>query len=118
MAKDQVFESNPTISVYYKTSDGETFYKEGDAKFHARSLKDKSVQTVTKGTEAAASEGKDKDAKPAKAEDLIKLIQAATTLEALDEFKNDTRSTVLKAIEAKTAELTPVHGAEILKNEE
>jgi hypothetical protein len=99
MAKDPVFENNPTISCYYKTSDGEAFYKDFDANSHARTLDNKEVQTITKDSEPVKE-------KPAKAEDFILAIKETTTLEGLEQFKNDTRSTVLKAIETRTAELT------------
>jgi membrane protein involved in colicin uptake len=42
----KVFEQNPKLKKYYGTSDGEAFYQENDAKNHAKSLKDKTVECV------------------------------------------------------------------------
>jgi len=43
---DNVFKNNPELKVYYKTADGTAFYTEPDARMHARSLSDKSVEPV------------------------------------------------------------------------
>lgn len=43
---DKVFKNNPDLKVYYKTADGTAFYTEPDARMHARSLSDKSVEPV------------------------------------------------------------------------
>lgn len=45
---DKVFENNPNLKVYYKTSDGTAFYTESDAKLHAKTLDDKNVSPVFK----------------------------------------------------------------------
>lgn len=45
---DKVFENNPNLKVYYKTSDGTAFYNESDAKLHAKTLDDKNVIPVQK----------------------------------------------------------------------
>lgn len=42
----EVFEQNPNLKKVYCTSDGTPFYQENDAKNHAKTLKDKSVETV------------------------------------------------------------------------
>jgi hypothetical protein len=41
-----IFESNPDLKKAYITADGTPFYQETDAKNHAKTLKDKSVETV------------------------------------------------------------------------
>ena len=46
MRKDPIFEANPKLESYHKTSDGTPFYHESDAKNHAQSLKDKRVTEV------------------------------------------------------------------------
>lgn len=43
---NEVFEQNPSLEKVYCTSDGTPFYQENDAKNHAKTLKDKSVETV------------------------------------------------------------------------
>src|SRR5690606_22032173 len=43
---DKVFKNNPDLKVYYKTADSTAFYTEPDARMHARSLSDKSVEPV------------------------------------------------------------------------
>jgi hypothetical protein len=46
MKKHKIFETNPNLKEVHMTSDGETFYKDNDAKMHAKSLKDKTVELV------------------------------------------------------------------------
>ena len=46
MEKDKVFEENPSLEVYYKTSDNIAFYQESDAKQHAKALENKEVTPV------------------------------------------------------------------------
>lgn len=41
-----IFESNPNLEKCFSTSDGEHFYNENDAKNHAKSLEDKSVEPM------------------------------------------------------------------------
>jgi hypothetical protein len=45
---DKVFDANPQLDVYYKTSDGLAFYTQNTAELHAAGLKDKTVKKVTK----------------------------------------------------------------------
>lgn len=42
----KIFESNPTLKKVFVTSDGEAFYQDTDARNHAKSLEDKSVEAV------------------------------------------------------------------------
>ncbi|MEY4903234.1 MAG: hypothetical protein RLZZ292_1049 [Bacteroidota bacterium] len=44
--KHDIFKTNPNLEKVFVTSDNEYFYQENDAKNHAKSLKDKSVETV------------------------------------------------------------------------
>lgn len=43
---EQVFQDNPKLNHCYKTSDNEMFYNAEDAKNHAKSLNDQSVETL------------------------------------------------------------------------
>jgi uncharacterized protein (DUF927 family) len=42
----EIFETNPGLKKCYITSDGTPFYQENDAKNHAKTLKDKTVEPV------------------------------------------------------------------------
>lgn len=42
----EVFEQNPSLKKVYCTSDGTLFYQENDAKNHAKTLGNKTVETV------------------------------------------------------------------------
>jgi hypothetical protein len=46
MKRHKIFETNPNLKEVHMTSDGESFYNDNDAKLHAKSLKDKSVELV------------------------------------------------------------------------
>jgi hypothetical protein len=42
----EIFKQHPNLEKVYCTSDGTPFYQENDAKNHAKTLEDKSVETV------------------------------------------------------------------------
>ena len=44
--KTKIFESNPNLKEVHMTSDGQSFYNDNDAKMHAKTLKDNSVELV------------------------------------------------------------------------
>jgi hypothetical protein len=46
MKKHNIFETNPNLKEVHMTSDGEAFYNDNDAKMHAKSLEDKTVELV------------------------------------------------------------------------
>ena len=54
---EKVFIENPSLKECFKTSDGQYFYNQNDAKNHAKTLEDKSVEHLTR-----ASEEDDQDA--------------------------------------------------------
>jgi len=63
-----VFKKYPNLDHYYETSDGMKFFRENDARNHAKTLEDKSVKKVVKpvkdtGTDAKGSK---KDNEPDK----------------------------------------------------
>jgi hypothetical protein len=46
MKRHKIFETNPNLKEVHMTSDGEAFYNDNDAKMHAKTLKDKTVELV------------------------------------------------------------------------
>jgi len=46
MKKHEIFETNPNLKQVHVTSDGQSFYNDNDAKLHAKSLDNKSVELV------------------------------------------------------------------------
>lgn len=100
-----IFKDNPALERFHQTSDGTPFFNDGDARNHAKTLKDKTVKVVNK-SDVAAAPAEDKKAKPALAADVIAAIEAAEDLAALEQYKDDTRPTVVAAFNKKTEELT------------
>lgn len=45
---DKIFEQNPSLDIYYKTSDGSAFLLPSDATNHAKGLKDQKVEPLTR----------------------------------------------------------------------
>lgn len=43
---EAIFKTNPNLKEFFKTSDGEAFYQESNAHNHAKSLEDKTVETI------------------------------------------------------------------------
>lgn len=107
---DTVFEQNPNIDVYFKTSDGESFYNENDAKNYAKKLKDKKVQRIVRGVSSESESPENKQASGGAPKldyrEAIKAIEASETLEQLEQFKDYPQPSVVKALEEKRAELT------------
>lgn len=94
-----VFEQYPTATTVYATVDGNVFLEKNRAEMHAGNKG--RVLPLERPIEKEVA----KAAKPAKAEDLIKAIAEVKTMEELEPFKTDTRATVIKAVQEKTAEL-------------
>lgn len=44
----KIFKTRPNLDHYYKTSDGQAFFNESDAKMHAKTLKNKKVDKVVR----------------------------------------------------------------------
>ncbi len=63
-----VFKKYPKLDRYYETSDGMKFFRENDARNHAKTLDDKSVKTVVKPVKDAGTDAKGgkKDEEPVK----------------------------------------------------
>lgn len=102
----ELFKQYPNLSEYFETSDGEKFFKEDPAKVHGRTLKDKSVKTVSRPVENEESE----ELKP----DTVKQILATLAnmdLETVQKFltaeneKETPRKTVTDALEKRITEL-------------
>ncbi|GGA84658.1 hypothetical protein GCM10008015_26800 [Flavobacterium palustre] len=96
---NEVFAQFPKANKVFATVDGNVFLQENYANMHAgakgRVLPfDRPIEAVKEAVKAPT------------ADEQIKAITAVTTLEALEPFKADTRKSVMKAIEDKTAELT------------
>lgn len=89
--------------IYYKTSDGTTFYKKIDAQNHAVNLKDRNIEKTSKKMSSVSK--KEDDEKPMSAKEAISLIENGT-LEDIQAFAEDTRKTVKEAYENRIQELT------------
>lgn len=104
----KTFKEFPDAKKAYATVDGNVFLLENRAYLHAG--KKGTVFTFDNAVsqEEKQAENEDKkavDVQP-KAVEQIAAINLATTLDDLEIFKSDERATVVKALEAKTAELT------------
>src|SRR5690625_7635068 len=49
----KIFKIRPNLDHYYKTSDGQAFFNESDAKMHAKTLKNKKVDKVVRPSEVS-----------------------------------------------------------------
>ncbi len=75
----EIFETNPNLEKVHVTSDNTAFYQETDAKNHAKTLKDKTVETVYNPKTLEAVE----------AEELSKEDQEVADFEAAEKAKAD-----------------------------
>lgn len=102
MAKE-IFEQNPKLDVIYKTSDKTPFYTELNAKSHAKSLKDKNVEKVTRASVLKSSKNSSNGSKPS-VEERIKTISALTTVNEVKADLKGEKATTVKAAGAKRIE--------------
>lgn len=94
----EVFNQHPVANTVYATVDGNVFLEKNRAEIHA-GKKGRVFPFDRPIKKELAKET------PAKADDVIKAIAEATKVEELEAYKADTRKTVIKAVEDKTAEL-------------
>jgi hypothetical protein len=101
----KVFTQYPDANEVFATVDGNIFLQRNRADIHAGEKG--RVLPIERPIAAVGDDSKkDKTGIKLSAEEAIKAIALVETLEALEPFKADTRSTVIKAVENKTAELT------------
>ncbi|MDN3671691.1 hypothetical protein QWY99_01245 [Flavobacterium branchiarum] len=83
----KIFESNPDLKKAFITSDGTPFYQENDAKNHAKTLKDKTVEPVYN----------EKELQVVDAEDLTEAEKEMAAFEA-DEAAKEAKAELDKAL--------------------
>lgn len=105
---NKVFDQFPNAKRVFATADGNVFLQENRANLHAG--KKGSVypfdRPIEKKEDNEVNTEKPAKAKLPKADDQIKAIFEAKTLEELEAFKSDERVTVKGALEAKIEELS------------
>lgn len=47
---DQIFKDNPKVDIYYKTSDETPFFSKNAAQNHAKTLEQKNIDTIVRGS--------------------------------------------------------------------
>lgn len=94
MEPKNVFKAHPNLKSYFQTSDGVKFFTAHDAKTHARSLDDKSVEEVKRGSSKDNKTAKSKP-EPSSFEKAKLRIDAIGALETVEEVE--------KALEGETA---------------
>lgn len=93
MAKD-IFKENKSLDVAYKTSDGVHFYTKNNAENHAKTLKNKRVEKVTRP----------EDEKQLSEDDKIAKITKMTTVEEIEAFVKEEQSEKVLDFAMKKAE--------------
>lgn len=111
------FKQHPRIKTYFQTTDGVKFFRQSDAKNHAKTLDDKNVTEVKKGQSEKADKGSNKTS--AKKTTAKGTDEGAKKLTPMQEAKNrktaiealDTVEAVEKALEGETAKTVKDAGA-------
>lgn len=98
---NSVFEQYPNATKVFATVDGNIFLDENRANIHAGAK-----GRVLPFDKPLVKEEKADATKNPSAADQIKAISEVTKLEDLEPFKADSRATVVKAVQDKTAELS------------
>ena len=107
-----IFESNPNLKKAFITSDGTPFYQENDAKNHAKTLEDKSVEPVYNEKELQVNDAEDlsdedKEMAEFEATEKLKADQAAEKLKADQEAEKQLEVQKQIEIEASLLEFDP-----------
>lgn len=101
MKSENTFKQHPNLKSYHETSDGTKFFTPSDAANHARTLTDKKVKEVKRGSEKKATNNS-KDSKQLNAIKAAKVrkeaIEKLDTVEAVEKaLKNETAKSVKEA---------------------
>ncbi|WP_417366888.1 hypothetical protein [Flavobacterium beibuense] len=104
---NEVFAQYPTVNEVYATPDGNVFIQKNRAELHAKQkdIRVKPFERELKGDSKATKTETVQAVERPNVTDTQKLIDAVTTLEGLDEYRQDDRKTVQKAVAAKEAAL-------------
>jgi len=97
----KAFENFPETDTVYATSDGQVFLNKNRAELHATPKG--RVQTFTRGVSEQEKSAETNVVPNAKT--TVEAIKQVTALEELKAFENDSRKTVLEALEKRKAEL-------------
>jgi len=97
-----IFKNYSNLKSYYETSDQQKFFLPSDAANHARTLTDKTVKEVKRGSSKKEAANDSKDSK-------LNVIQAAPIRKKVIE-KLETVEAVEKALKTETAKSVKVAG--------
>lgn len=102
----QLFNSHPSVDVFYFTSNGYSFAKEHHAIDHARDLGDNKVEVIKRSDVFGSTTGEEK---PLTAAEVIEAIKAAKSIEELEAAlpEDESRKSVLAAYETRKSEQWP-----------
>lgn len=109
---DQIFKDNPKVDIYYKTSDGTPFFSKNAAQNHAKTLEQKNIETITRGSVKNSEENSLKVVVDTSKLDIKNIVNKVITDKGLltnsDEVKNKVQEVVEKGAE----------GAKVLNDEQ
>lgn len=105
MKTEQIWKEHPSLEVVYLTSDENAFYSENDAKNHAKTLEDKSVEPVYNPAHLSVEA---EILEPGKEDELTKLTKDQLIQFAKDKCfevnKKDVKEKIIESIQAQTQE--------------
>ncbi|MBS7234151.1 hypothetical protein KHA90_24420 [Flavobacterium psychroterrae] len=107
MKKHEIFETNPDLKSVHVTSDGTPFYNDNDAKMHAKTLKDKSVELIVNPLQIEVI---DEDVDDNEFEDLNKLQHGDAIPGAMIEVPAIPDGSVTENLIAKGGEVINITG--------
>lgn len=105
MEKLEIFKTNPNLKEVHMTSDGQCFYNEYDAKMHAKTLKDKTVELVVNPNQLEViveDEDEDEQEAKAKAEAEAKAEQEAEAKAKAEQEPVDGGTSMMNLVKEET----------------
>lgn len=109
---DQIFKDNPKVDIYYKTSDETPFFSKNAAQNHAKTLDQKNIETIVRGSAKNSVEENLKLVVDTSTIDIKSIVNDVLTDKGLltnsDEIKNKVQEVVEKGAE----------GAKVLNDEQ
>ena len=100
---DQIFKDNPKVDIYYKTSDETPFFSKNAAQNHAKTLEQKNIETIVRGSVKNSEENTLKVVVDTSKLDIKNIVNKVITDKGLltnsDEVKNKVQEVVEKGAE-------------------
>lgn len=108
---DHIFKDNPKVDIYYKTSDETPFFSKNAAQNHAKTLEQKNIETIVRGSVKNSEEDSLKLVVDTSTLDIKSIVNDVLTDKGLLTNSDEVKTKVLEVLEKAT------EGSQLLNDE-